>query len=116
MNDLKFAFRQLLKSPGLTTVAVFTLALGLMTSRSVRPGKSNLLFGAQAPSGQTGRHDPDYRAHSLGVRVEASVPQDASDKVRRLILADSQNHQAVPGMTEPPFSKAQIPREERRTG
>ena len=27
MNDLKFAFRQLLKNPGFTTVAVLTLAL-----------------------------------------------------------------------------------------
>ena len=114
MNDLKFAFRQLLKNPGFT--AVLVLALGLIISRSVRPGKSNILFGAQAPYGQTGGHDPDYRAHSLGVRVEASVPQDASDKVRHLILPNSQCHQAVPGMTEPPLSKAQIPREERRTG
>ena len=29
MNDLKFAFRQLLKNPGFTTVAVLTLALGM---------------------------------------------------------------------------------------
>ncbi|MBI4326701.1 MAG: hypothetical protein HY674_15770 [Chloroflexi bacterium] len=27
MNDLKFAFRQLLKNPGFTAVAVLTLAL-----------------------------------------------------------------------------------------
>jgi len=29
MNDLKFAFRQLLKNPGFTAVAVLTLALGM---------------------------------------------------------------------------------------
>jgi putative ABC transport system permease protein len=29
MNDLKFAFRQLLKNPGFTAVAVPTLALGI---------------------------------------------------------------------------------------
>jgi len=29
MSDLKFAFRQLLKNPGFTTVAVVTLALGI---------------------------------------------------------------------------------------
>ncbi|HTH49173.1 MAG TPA: hypothetical protein VMB21_16775, partial [Candidatus Limnocylindria bacterium] len=29
MNDLKFAFRQLLKSPGFTAVAVLSMALGI---------------------------------------------------------------------------------------
>ena len=29
MNDLKFAFRQLLKNPGFTAVTVLTLALGI---------------------------------------------------------------------------------------
>src|SRR2546428_12658382 len=29
MNDLKFAFRQLLKNPGFTAVAALTLALGI---------------------------------------------------------------------------------------
>src|SRR6266568_7817214 len=33
MNDLKFAFRQLLKNPGFTAVAVLTLALSCVTAR-----------------------------------------------------------------------------------
>src|SRR5437868_207332 len=35
MNDLKFAFRQLLKNRGFTAVAVITLALGIGTNTAI---------------------------------------------------------------------------------
>jgi len=47
MNDLKFAFRQLLKNPGFTAVVVLTLALGIGASTAIYSIVDRVLLWAE---------------------------------------------------------------------
>src|SRR5262245_17365433 len=49
MNDLKFAFRLLLKNPGIATVAVLTLALSVSVPRGAESsGRYDTFLGTKA--------------------------------------------------------------------
>ncbi len=63
MNDLKFAFRQLLKNPGFTAIALLTLALGVGVNTSMFSLLSALLF-----------HQPAYPEPDVLIRVFRSGP------------------------------------------
>ncbi len=84
MNDVKFAFRQLLKNPGFTAVAVVTLALGIGVNTTAFSVLNALLLHTApypepdallrvyrtSPRGESGSHSP---ANFLDYRVQNTV-------------------------------------------
>src|SRR6266542_5507708 len=57
MNDLKFAFRQLLKQPGFTAVTVLTMGLGIATVTVVFSLVNTLYFHALSVRELSRLHD-----------------------------------------------------------
>jgi predicted permease len=79
MNDLKFAFRQLLKNPGFTAVAVLTLALGIGANTAMFSFLNSLLL----------RPLPFPRSDEL-VRVFRGTPQIANGNLSPADFLDLQ--------------------------
>ncbi len=94
MNDLKFAFRQLLKNPGLTTVAVLTLALGI----GANAGIFSLLYSivwrplpVQDPAGLVNLHQGFFGKNSRYVYhglYRVSYPEYVNYRDRGAAAAD----------------------------
>src|SRR5881628_1374837 len=67
MNDLKFAFRQLLRNPGFTAVAVLTLALGIGANTAIFSVINSVLL-KPLPYEQSGQLVQVWETPGLGKR------------------------------------------------
>jgi putative ABC transport system permease protein len=84
MTDLRFAFRQLLKTPGLSLLAVITLALGIGLNTAIF-SMINDLFLRGLPFKQ-----PERLLHLFGNRNEANLKEIAISAPRFIHYRDGQ--------------------------
>jgi predicted permease len=84
MTDLRFAFRQLLKSPGFTLLALITLALGIGLNTAIF-SLINDLFLRGLPF-----QEPERVVHMFGNRQEANLREIAISAPRFMHYRDGQ--------------------------
>src|SRR3989441_8149122 len=114
MNDLKFAFRQLLKNPGFTTVVILTLALGIGANTAIfsvvnavllkalpyREPKRIVMLWTDNPSLNLGFHElPPAPPDLLDWRSQAhSFEQIAAFRTRLADLSEPGDPERVGGV------------------
>ena len=80
MNDLKFAFRQLLKNPGFTAVAVLTLALGIGATTAIVSVVRTAVFNPLPVP------HPERLLQPRAVHKQQGVPADVGQVALAMIL------------------------------